>query len=114
MGVKNGLMWVFDDLESLPGYSQKKMFGCHAAYLEDRLVLVVADKKEPWYGVLVPTERTHHEALTKRWAVLKPHCVLGKWLYCSQSKTEFESLIEELIQAIAKRDPRLGVVGKKR
>ena len=39
----NALRWILEPLESHPDLIQKKMFGCLAAYLNDRLILVLAD-----------------------------------------------------------------------
>ena len=58
------LRWVVEPLQDEPSYLEKAMFGCRGCYLHGRLVLVLASRgKEPWKGLLVPTEKKHHGAL---------------------------------------------------
>src|SRR6476660_9031274 len=85
----NALEWILEPLESQHHFIQKKMFGCLAAYLDDRLVLVLADSEDPWNGILVPTDRDWHSHLQKEFPELTPHSVLGKWLYLPQTAFEF-------------------------
>ena len=59
----NRHLWLVESLENDPTFLLKSMFGSKAAYLEGRMVLVLADKKEPWRGVVVPMERDQHAAL---------------------------------------------------
>lgn len=90
------------------------MFGCEAAYLGDRLVLVAADGKEPWNGMLLPTEREHHSELISLFSNLAPHEVLGKWLYLSQTDPLFEETALDVISRIDSQDPRFGVCAKRK
>lgn len=110
------LQWVFEPLESEETFLQKKMFGCEAAYLRGRLVLVLADGKEPWNGLLICTSRDHHAELIREFSALAPHLVLGKWLYLSQRHREFEEVAQNVVQCVLKDDSRIGVEprGKKR
>ena len=85
------------------------MFGCQAAYLFGRLVLVLADKEEPWNGLLVCTSREFHSALIGEYPSLQPHPVLPKWLYLPQSCDGFEETAPQLVLAALKNDPRIGV-----
>ena len=105
----HSLQWILDPLESRPDFFQKKMFGCQAAYLDDRLVLVLADAEEPWNGVLIPTFREFHASLQKEFQVLKPHSVLGKWLYLPLKAADFEEIAVKLVEYIQSEDPRFGV-----
>jgi hypothetical protein len=106
------LEWLLEPLETQPGYQRKKMFGCEAAYIDDRIVVVLAAKKEPWNGLLLPTEREHHGALQKIYPELQPHSVLGKWLYLSQSNSHFEEIATAVVQLIRKGNPLIGVERK--
>ena len=48
---------------------------------------------------------------------LAPHPVLGKWLYLSQREEEFEQVARAVVEAVKRRDLRVGVepgVRKKR
>ncbi len=107
--TKNPLLWVFDCLEEDPRYIPRKLFNFDAAYLDGRLYLAVAPGKEPWNGMLVCTAREHHAALLHQFPQLVQHPVLGKWLYISQTHTEFESVALDLAALAQRRDRRLGV-----
>lgn len=111
----NGLLWVIEPLENETAYHRKAMFGCEACYLDGRMVLVLADSKEPWSGVLIPTEREHHEKLIKDFPMLEPHPILPKWLYLSQRDSDFEATTQILVERARKRDPLIGIEpGKKK
>lgn len=108
------LQWIAEPLERHPTFFQKKMFGCEALRLHDRLVLVLAAGREPWNGLLVCTSREQHGSLTKQFPPLKPHAVLGKWLYVSQTHEDFEALASRLAGLALRADPRIGVESKPR
>lgn len=110
----NSLLWVFDPLERDPGYLLKKMFGCDAAYLDGRLCLVAADRDAPWDGLLVCTSQAHHAALIEETPTLRPHPVLGKWLYVPEADEDFEAVAELMARLALARDPRLGIEPKPR
>lgn len=111
---QNSLLWLFDTLERDAGYMRRQMFGCQAAYLDGRLYLVVADKGDPWDGLLVCTSQEQHAGLMQDMPALRPHAVLGKWLYVPQDDPEFESIAEQLVALALARDSRFGVEPKPR
>ena len=86
------------------------MFGAKAAYLDGRLVLCFCHGKEPWRGMLVCTERTHHTSLLTEFATLAPHPILPKWLYLPSALTEFDRVATRLVQLTRQRDHRLGII----
>jgi hypothetical protein len=90
------------------------MFGCEAIYLDDRLVLVLADGDEPWNGVIVPTERELQPEIRALWPTLEPHPILGKWLYVSRSNEDFESVAQAVVERLRRGDSRLGTIPKPR
>ncbi|MCZ6623506.1 MAG: hypothetical protein O7B35_04640 [Deltaproteobacteria bacterium] len=105
--------WVVEPLSEEPSYIEKAMFGCKGCYLYGRLVLVLAARgREPWNGVLVPTEKKYHKSLRSNDANLVTHPVLKKWLYLPESKEEFEDSGRALVEAILANDPRIGVEPK--
>ncbi|MBR8657274.1 hypothetical protein KDH83_28555 [Achromobacter sp. Marseille-Q0513] len=110
----NSLLWVLDPLERDPGYLRKKMFGCEAAYLDGLLCLVAADRGAPWGGLLVCTSQAHHAALIEEAPALRPHPVLGKWLYVPEADEDFEAVAELMARLALARDPRLGIAPKPR
>lgn len=106
------LGWVAEPLEDHPTFARKKMFGCEMLCLHDRQALVLAAKDEPWNGLLVCTSREHHASLMMDFPALKPHSVLGKWLYVSQAHADFEELAVRIARHALRADPRLGVESK--
>jgi len=106
----NSLLWILGPLERDANYSHRKMFGCDAAYLDESLYLVVADRNDPWSGVLVCTSKERHAALLSEIPNLLSHPVLGKWLYLPQGDEAFESTAEKLAALALARDPRMGVM----
>ena len=112
--TEHPLEWLFEPFEAQSSYSRRKMFGCEAAYLNGRLMLVLAAGQEPWNGVLIATAREFHPALQEQWKRLVSHPVLGKWLYLSQSDPEFEAIATAVVASILQGDPRIGVEPKPR
>lgn len=110
----NTLRWIFEPLERDTGYACRKMFGCDAAYMDGALCLVVADRGDPWNGLLVCTSHEHHEALTADVPGLSCHEVLGKWLYLPQHDEHFETVAARLVDMVGGRDHRIGVHTKPR
>ena len=108
------LDWLLEPLENHPTYMRRKMFGCEAAYLNGRLMLVLAAGEEPWNGVLVATAHEFHTALQSQWKQLKPHPVLGKWLYLSQADPAFDEVAASLVEHVRRGDARIGVEPKPR
>jgi hypothetical protein len=109
------LHWVVEPLMDEPSYLEKSMFGCRACYLHGRLILVLASRdKEPWEGLLIPTEKEFHESLMNEFPGLMAHPVLGKWLYIPEDTEEFEEFASKLVDLIARDDPRIGVIPKPR
>lgn len=109
---EHALGWVVEALTGEPDYLEKPMFGCLASYLHGCLVLVLADRDEPFSGMLVPTERQWHESIKEEFPALGGHPILGKWLYLSQSDEEFEAIAQDVVAQILNSDPRFGIEPK--
>jgi hypothetical protein len=105
----NSLLWVADLLSDQPSFCTTPMFGCLAVYVHGSLVLALADKKDPWKGLLVCTSREFHQKLQKQVKGLAPHTVLGKWLYAPSSSKNFEEIVRKIISKIENKDPSIGV-----
>jgi hypothetical protein len=103
--------WVWESLETDPGFVLGSMFGIKVAYLDGRLMLCFAEKSEPWRGVLVCTDRDRQGALIAQFPSLEPHPVLPKWLYLPESSDTFERDALKLAALAKARDPRIGVLG---
>jgi hypothetical protein len=112
--IRNSLAWIFEAFERDPSYIRKRMFGCDAAYIDGLLCLVAADRDEPWNGLLVCTSQERHAALITELAALRPHPVLGKWLYAPQDDPAFEAVAQRMTALVLARDPRVGVEPKPR
>lgn len=107
------LQWVVDPLVEAPSYIEKPMFGCIGCYLYGRLVLVLAARgREPWDGLLIPTDKKHHKPLRRDHKGLVIHPVLKKWLYLPESNQEFEETARALVESILANDLRMGVEPK--
>jgi hypothetical protein len=121
---KFALEWVFEPLVDEPSYFIKRMFGGLAIYLHGKMVLVIMEspgdrewknkkfKYDIWNGVLLPTSHEFHQALSAEFPALRPHGVLGKWMYIPESDPSFESTIEDAIAKILRDDRRFGVYPK--
>ncbi|HEY4353400.1 MAG TPA: hypothetical protein VGN31_19380 [Paraburkholderia sp.] len=112
--IRNSLLWIFDAFERDSTYVSRRMFGCDAAYIDGLLCLVAADRDKPWNGLLVCTSQERHAALIADMPELKPHPVLGKWLYIPQDDPAFEPTAQKLTTLVLARDPRVGVEPKPR
>jgi hypothetical protein len=112
--IRNSLVWIFEAFERDPTFIRKRMFGSDAAYIDGRLCLVAADREKPWSGLLVGTSQERHAALIDEMPALRPHPVLGKWLYVRQDNPAFEAIAQRLTALVLARDPRIGVEPKPR
>jgi hypothetical protein len=112
--IRNSLVWIFEAFERDETYIRKRMFGCDAAYVDGLLCLVAADRDAPWNGLLVCTSQERHAALIEEMPALRPHPVLGKWLYVPQSDPAFEDIAHKLTALVLARDARVGVEPKPR
>lgn len=103
------LAWLWEPLERHPTFLLRSMFGTKAVYLGGKLLFCFSDREEPWRGVLVGTDRSHHASLVAEFTELAPHPVLPKWLYLPETARVFEDTATRLVQAARRGDPRLGV-----
>lgn len=101
--------WLWEPLAEEPSFVLRPMFGTRAVYLDGRLMLCFSPRQEPWRGVLVATSPEHHAALLAAFPGLRVHPVLAKWLYLPESDDAFERTAVALVQAVRRRDPRIGV-----
>jgi hypothetical protein len=104
--------WLWEPLEIEPTFELRTMFGAKAVYIAGKLQLCFTAKEEPWRGLLVCTEKTHHPALVEELNDLRPHSILPKWLYLPESSETFESTAARLVALVRRRDERIGVMAK--
>src|SRR5688500_5882148 len=109
--------WLFEALARRPGFRTRRMFGGLAAYLEDRLVLVLVEPTRSgrwkWHGVLVCTDQARQPAILAEFPALAPHEVLKKWLYLDSHHEDFEPVMQRIAQDIARSDSRFGVLSRR-
>lgn len=105
----NPFPWVVEPLQDEPGYIDKAMFGCRGIYLYGKLMLVLCSGAEPWNGLLIPTDFEFHDSIRKEFKAVKQHPVLKKWLYLHEQQEEFESMAQDIVDAIRMNDQRFGV-----
>lgn len=106
--------WVWESLEGDPAFSLRAVFGTKGLYYAGRMVLCCSAREEPWRGILVCTEREHHDELKRMFPGLTAHPILSKWLYISEAEETFEDTAMRLIVLIKRRDPKIGVLPKPR
>jgi hypothetical protein len=106
--------WVLEPFAGRSTFFTKRMFGGLAAYLHERLMLVLVEPTKTgrwkWHGVLVGTEHEHHASIRADFPALAPHGFLRKWLYIDSADRTFESTMEAVAQRMVRNDRRFGVV----
>src|SRR5690242_15491169 len=80
---------LVEDLTCEPTLLVATMFGFVTCYVHGRFMLALADKRPPWRGLFVPTERAHHPALRALLPDLTVHPVLTKWLHLRDTVPSF-------------------------
>lgn len=100
---------LVDPLTKEVSFLSRPMFGCVGCYLNGRLVLVLADRREPWQGLLVPTEKPLHPSLLADFPALRVHPVLRKWLYVPHAAGAFATVARAIVEHIVTGDRRFGV-----
>ena len=110
--------WIFDAVVSHRTFFTKRMFGGLAAYVHDRLMLVLVEPTRTgrwtWHGVLVCTDMSRHASICAEFPALAPHAVLRKWLYIDSTHDDFESTMHGVARQVARDDARYGVAPKAR
>lgn len=105
--------WIFHAFEDHASFFTKRMFSGLAAYLFGRMMLVLIEPSKTgrwkWHGVLICTEYAHQRAITQEFPHLAPHDILRKWLYIDSRHERFESTMQEVVEAMARDDPRFGI-----
>ncbi len=103
------LQWLAEPLMDEADFEMKSWFGGRTLMLDGKHQLFLTTQGEPWQGVLVCTFHEHQPSLLAEFPSLRPHPVLGKWLYLPESAEDFEAEAKRLVRAVRSRDPRIGV-----
>lgn len=111
--------FVLDEIASLSP-TTRPMFGCLAVYVEDKIVLILRDKRDPSAdnGVWLATTAEHHESLRREFPRMRSIRVLGEkptqWQVLPADDPDFEAAALRACELIRARDPRIGKIPKAR
>lgn len=92
------------------------MFGCLAVYVEDKIVLILRDKREETAdnGVWLATTEEYHESLRREFPNMRSIQVFGKevtgWQVLPADAPDFEEAALRACELIVARDARIGKV----
>ena len=92
------------------------MFGCLAVYIQEKIVLILRDKRDKTAdnGVWLATTEEHHESLRREFPNMRSIRVLGKkvtgWQVLPADAPDFEQSSLRACELILARDPRIGKV----
>lgn len=109
-------------LDAIAALSPKtrSMFGCLAVYVEEKIVLILRDKRDETAdnGVWLATTEDHHNSLRGEFPNMRSIRVFGKkvtgWQVLSVDAPDFEEAALRACELILARDPRIGKVPGKR
>lgn len=111
--------FVLDELFSLDP-RVNPMFGCHAVYVGEKIVLILRDKPDHTEsnGIWIATSEEHHDSLKKDFPGAHTVAILthpGRetpWRMIHKDDEQFEEYALKLCDLIRKKDPRIGKVPK--
>src|ERR1700674_6085699 len=92
------------------------MFGCLAIYVEDKIVLILRDKRDHAAdnGVWLATTQEHHQSLRREFPNMRSIQVLGKqetgWQVLPVDAPDFESAALRACELVPAGDPRIGKI----
>lgn len=98
----------------------RPMFGAHAIYIREKLVLIVRNREThpEANGAWIATSKEHHESLRKEFPSMHSVYILsdGKsetdWQMVHADADDFESSVTRACELILKNDPRIGRIPK--
>jgi hypothetical protein len=94
----------------------RPMFGCLAVYVEDKIVLVLRDKREKTddNGVWLATTEEHHRSLRREFPNMRSIHLLRKkvtgWQVLPADAEDFEEAALRACELVLAQDPRIGKV----
>ena len=111
--------FVLEELYSLEP-TVKPMFGCHAVYVREKIVLILRHKEHSPEdnGVWLATSREHHDSLKKDLPGMRTIGVFGGvesgWQNLPADSEQFEAEVMKACTLILRGDPRIGKTPKRR
>ncbi len=94
----------------------RSMFGCLAVYVQDKIVLILRDKRDGTAdnGVWLATTEEHHQSLRREFPNMRSIGVFGKkvtgWQILPADAKDFEKTALRACELVLARDPRIGKV----
>jgi hypothetical protein len=94
----------------------RSMFGCLAVYVQDKIVLILRDKRDGTAdnGVWLATTEEHHQSLRREFPNMRSIQVLGKkvtgWQVLPADTKDFEEAAMRACELVLAGDPRIGKV----
>ena len=94
----------------------RPMFGCLAIYVQDKIVLILRDKRDQTVdnGVWLATTKEHHQSLRREFPNMRSIQVLGKkvtgWQVLPADAQDFEEAALHVCDLVLAGDPRIGKV----
>lgn len=97
----------------------KPMFGCHAVYVGNKIVLILRrkDVSKTDNGVWIATTHEHHQSLKLDFPSMRSIAVFGSeggWQNLPEDAHDFEEAVIKVCTLILKGDQRIGKVPKPR
>lgn len=111
--------FVLEEIASLSPVT-RPLFGCLAVYVEEKIVLVLRDKRDfpADNGVWLATTKEHHASLRREFPRMRSIGVLGReptgWQVLGADDPEFEAAAMRACRLILAGDARIGKVPKSR
>ncbi len=110
--------FIFDELSGLD-YRVRPMFGAHAVYVGEKIVVILREKEEHARdnGVWIATTREHHESLRADFPSMRSIFLFeGEgptgWQNLPAESSDFEESVLKLCRLIRKGDERVGKIPK--
>jgi hypothetical protein len=94
----------------------RSMFGCLAIYVQDKIVLILRDKRDQTAdnGVWLATTEEHHKSLRREFPNMRSIQLLGKevtgWQVLPADAQDFEEAALRACELVLAGDPRIGKV----
>jgi len=107
--------FVLEALAALSPWT-RPIFGCLAVYVDDKIVLILRDKRDKTAdnGVWLATTEEHHESLRREFPNMRSIHVFGKketgWQVLPADAPDFEDAALRACELVVGRDPRIGKV----
>lgn len=98
----------------------RSMFGCLAVYVQDKIVLILRDKRDGTAdnGVWLATTEEHHQSLRREFPNMRSIQVFGKkvtaWQLLPEDAKDFEEAALRACELVLAGDPRIGKVPARR